>query len=83
MKSWLLKVTRNLCIDHSRQRKAIAFSVMIDSSNPDKFELEQIETGLNLEEETINIDTKNRILDAIQKLPEILTRYPIIIYFQL
>ena len=66
MKSWLLKVTRNLCIDCSRQKREIAFSTMTNSA---KFELEQIDASLNPEEETINIDAKDRILNAIQKLP--------------
>ena len=69
MKSWLLKVTRNLCIDCSRRNKEVAFSTLTNGSYPEKFEVEQVEAGLNPEEETINIDTKNRILDAIQKLP--------------
>ncbi len=69
IKSWLIKVTRNLCIDHSRQKKELAFSTLIDSSNPDNAELEQIETGLNPEEQTINSEAQYRILCAIQKLP--------------
>ena len=69
MKSWLLKVTRNLCIDFNRQKRAIAFSTMTDNTNSDKFELEQIEAGVNPEQEAINIDVKDRILKAIQKLP--------------
>ncbi|HEX9971210.1 MAG TPA: hypothetical protein VGD14_03990 [bacterium] len=69
-----------MCIDCSRRNREIAFSTLTNGSNPEKFELEQIEAGLNPEEETINIDIKNRILDAIQKLPEIPSKYPIIIY---
>jgi RNA polymerase sigma factor (sigma-70 family) len=69
VKSWLLKVTRNLCIDHSRQKREVAFSTLTNSSNTERLELDQIEAGLNPEEETINIDAKDRILNAIQKLP--------------
>jgi RNA polymerase sigma-70 factor (ECF subfamily) len=64
-----LKVTRNLCIDHSRQKREVAFSTLTNSSNTERLELDQIEAGLNPEEETINIDAKDRILNAIQKLP--------------
>ena len=69
-KSWLLKVTKNLCIDHSRKRRELAVSAIAVNSDGDEMSLEQEDYGLNPEQETINLDSKERIMSAIHRLPE-------------
>ena len=69
-KAWLLRVTKNLCIDHSRRKRELVASAMAVNSDGDEFLLEQEDYGLNPEQETINLDSKERIMTAIHKLPE-------------
>jgi len=69
-KAWLLKVTKNLCIDHSRRKMELASSEITGSSEGEQFKLKQQDYGLNPEQETINMDSKDKIMRAINKLPE-------------
>jgi len=69
VKSWLLKVTKNLCIDYSRRKKETTISSMVAHPEGNQIELEQIDDKMNPEQEMINLDLKDRILKAIQKLP--------------
>lgn len=69
MKCWLLKVTRNLCIDYSRRKKELAFSLITNQSDDGEFELSCVDDGMNPEQDVINMDLKDQILNAIQKLP--------------
>ena len=69
-KSWLLKVTKNLCIDHSRRKKELTSSAIKVSSEGEEYQLDQQDYGSNPEQETINLDSKEKIMSAIHKLPE-------------
>ena len=69
-KSWLMKVTKNLCIDYSRRKREIVVTTIAVNSNGEKFQLEQQDCQSNPEQETINLDLKNCLMNAIHKLPE-------------
>jgi len=69
-KAWLLRVTKNLCIDFSRKKRELVESAISVNSNGDEFQLDQEDYGLNPEQETINLDAKERIMNAIHQLPE-------------
>ncbi|MBC8183660.1 RNA polymerase sigma factor [candidate division KSB1 bacterium] len=69
-KAWLLRVTKNLCIDHSRRKRELVASAVAVNSDGDEFQLELEDCGLNPEQETINLDSKERIMDAIHQLPD-------------
>ena len=70
IKSWLLKVTKNLCIDRSRQKRELAASHVSPNSDDYEFQLEGYSSDiLNPEQVTINSDLKNQLFRAIQKLP--------------
>jgi RNA polymerase sigma-70 factor, ECF subfamily len=69
-KAWLLRVTKNHCIDHSRRKRELVASAMAVNSDGDEFQLEQEDYGLNPEEEIINLDSKERIMKAIHQLPD-------------
>jgi len=69
-KNWLLKVTKNLCIDYSRRKRELVVSAIVVNSEGDEFQLEQQDCGLDPEQETINLDSKDRILNAIHQLPD-------------
>lgn len=72
MKCWLLKVTKNLCIDQSRHKREMTASMMVAHSNDSGFELDQMDDGLNPEEAAINLDLKETIFKAIEKLPPLI-----------
>ena len=69
-KAWLLRVTKNLCIDHSRRKRELVALAMATDSDGDEFQLDIEDYGLNPEQKTINLDSKERIMHAIHKLPE-------------
>ncbi len=71
-KSWLIKVTRNLCIDHSRKRREIAMAQMNASENGklERFELENVDDSPDPEVAMERIDLQERLRIAIGKLPE-------------
>ncbi len=69
LKSWLLKVTRNLCIDHSRRKRELAKSMLSQNSEEMPTILQQEDDGLNPEQVAINMDLKDKLFSAIQKLP--------------
>ena len=69
-KAWLLRVTKNLCIDHSRRKRELVASAMATNSDGDEFQLDIEDYGLNPEQKIINLDSKERIMHAIHKLPE-------------
>jgi len=72
MKCWLLKVTKNLCIDHCRQKREVTASMIAAHSSDSEFELDQMDDGLNPEEAVINLDLKDFIFKAIEKLPPLI-----------
>lgn len=69
MKSWLLKVTRNLCIDYSRKKREVAASFVAPNSDENESLLDRLDDGLDPEQNAINLDLKDKIELAIQKLP--------------
>ena len=71
-KSWLIKVTRNLCIDHSRKRREIAMARMNPSENSgdEHFELENIDDSPGPDIAMERTDLQMRLKIAIGKLPE-------------
>lgn len=69
-KAWLLRVTKNLCIDYSRRKRELLASAMVVNSDGDEFQYEQEHYGLNPEQEAINLDLKERIMNAIFNLPD-------------
>ena len=70
MKSWLLKVTKNLCIDRSRKKRELTASVVAANSERNEFQLESVDEGNTPEEQMIFWDNRARLMAAIQKLPE-------------
>ena len=69
-KAWLLRVTKNLCIDRSRQKRELLASAVAVNFDGGEFQLEQEDYGLNPEQEIINLDSRERIMNAIHQLPE-------------
>ena len=71
-KSWLIKVTRNLCIDYSRKRREIAMTQMNPSGNgkDERFELENVDDSPGPDVALERIDFHERLKIAIGQLPE-------------
>jgi len=69
VKSWLLKVTRNQCIDYSRRKRELAVSFVAHNSEENEYPLNRMDEGLNPEQNAINQDLKDKISFAIHKLP--------------
>jgi len=69
--SWLIAVTRNLCIDYSRKKKEIQFASKKGSDGGLPIYSDRPDTAANPEESAINNDLKKRIQDALQEIPEV------------
>ena len=71
MKSWLLRVTKNLCIDHSRRKRELTASQMMKSiDGNEEFQFDGVDQNMNPEQQVLNLDLREQILYAMQKLPE-------------
>lgn len=70
VKSWLLLVTKNLCIDFSRKKRELTVSVLSGDSDEKGFQLDGLDDGPDPEQDTIHQDEKNRLMDAINRLPD-------------
>ena len=82
VKSWLLKVTRNCCIDLGRKKKERYFSELNDGNEEDPVSriLSSDETGP--EQSLDKAETRKRIIDAITGLPEKIRTALILRYIQ-
>jgi len=69
VKSWLLKVTRNMCIDRSRRHNETAASRLSYDAEEQQSLLDPASDDLNPEQMAIEMDLKNKLFLAIQKLP--------------
>ncbi|MFZ5517860.1 MAG: RNA polymerase sigma factor [Candidatus Zhuqueibacterota bacterium] len=69
VKSWLLKVTRNLCIDLSRRRNELPASRLGANADEQESLLDQAPDETNPEQIAIQMDLKDKLFQAIQTLP--------------
>lgn len=70
VKNWLLLVTKNQCIDRSRKRRELTESALVSDGDEWEFQFDGMEDFFNPEQDLINLDHKDRIMAAIQQLPE-------------
>lgn len=70
LKTWLLKVTRNLCIDYSRKRKELFLNEIHNDTSKSTFIESLVDPKLNPEEEIISRDLMENITHVINELPE-------------
>jgi len=70
VKNWLLLVTKNQCIDHSRKKRAFTETALVSDGDDWEFQFDGVGDSLNPEQDLINLDHKDRIMAAIQQLPE-------------
>lgn len=69
VKAWLLRVTRNLCIDYSRRRRD--YSLDDQNMESDGVQIaELIDPQANPEKEAINRDSLENVLKILNQLPE-------------
>jgi RNA polymerase sigma-70 factor (ECF subfamily) len=69
IKAWLLKVTRNQCIDVYRKKREYVFPVSIDSETGSEIVQEQVDDHPDPEQQALTADLQDRIKDAIGELP--------------
>ncbi len=69
-KSWLLTVTKNLCIDFSRKKRELIESKMESDYDNGDFRLDGVDATSDPEQDMIQSDRKEMLMQAIGKLPE-------------
>lgn len=72
LKSWVLKVTHNSCIDFQRRQKHLTYSLPMnpaDSEDPDAMVADK---EPNPEAIVINLDLRENIMKAVLRLPPII-----------
>lgn len=70
LKAWILKVTRNLCVDYSRRKKE-HISISFNNNEQKSSILETLpDEHSSPEKKAINIDLKEHITRVINHLPE-------------
>ena len=67
IKAWILKVTRNLCIDYSRKKREQSLDKLSDEAQQSTV---FIDPQSNPEIEAINADLMEKIICVIDQLPE-------------
>ncbi|MDZ7264443.1 MAG: RNA polymerase sigma factor [candidate division KSB1 bacterium] len=72
LKSWVFKVTQNACIDFYRQQNNQALPWPSDDADGDSSEAVPADKELNPETVVINLDLREHIMKAIQRLPPLL-----------
>ncbi len=70
LKAWIMKVTRNLCIDYSRRKKEVFLMAVNDNDRESTIWENLPDERSNPENEVINIDLKEHIAKTIKRLPE-------------
>lgn len=69
-KSWLLKVTRNACIDYSRKKREQSFTEISDNQGNELEKLLLDQTNLNPEIQAIQNNLMDNIEKVLNQLPE-------------
>lgn len=70
LKSWLLTVTKNLCIDFSRKKREVTAAVLSGESSEETFQFDSLSDAANPEHELLRQDAQRLLLAAIHRLPE-------------
>jgi len=70
VKAWLLKVTRNLCIDYSRKNHEQSLSELYDNDTTTSVIDNLMDFSANPEQEIITKDLSEKIMFTINLLPE-------------
>ncbi len=69
VKAWLLRVTRNLCIDYSRRKKEHSLEYQSMESDGEQLS-ELIDPKTNPEMDAVNKDSLETVLKMVNQLPE-------------